>query len=323
MGIENSLFMKRYSRFAFLFVAIYALSFGGAFSLWAQSNDTNSSLRARSAALARGEILAVEQDTATVAGEAYIGSEYAVKLARERRLPFKSGEQLTYTLGYKWGTINSDVGEGVITTTFADSTFSAVIDGRTTKLFDLFFKVREHFETTVSLSTMRPLRFFRESHEGKYSMINKYTFNPDYSINARIIRMDNAPQDTLLKGNAYTYDMVSLYFSARCIDFSNVELDSKQPIAFAIDRTIYNLYFVYRGKDVISVKGIGKFNALKFNVRLVAGEVFTGDDEMTLWVSDDSNKIPLLFESKILKGTVYGRLKKFSNLAWPMSSKIK
>lgn len=293
MGIENSLFMKRYSRFAFLFVAIYALSFGGAFSLFAQ-ND-----------------------------EVYMGTEYAVKLARERRLPFKNGEQLTYTLGYKWGSINSDVGEGVITTSFADSTFSAVIDGRTTKLFDLFFKVREHFETTVSLRTMRPLKFLRESHEGKYSMINRYTFNPDYSINAQIIRMGEAAPDTLLQGNAYTYDLVSLYFSARCIDFTNVELDTRHPIAFAIDKTIYNLYFVYRGKDVISVKGIGKFNALKFNVRLVAGEVFTGNDEMTLWVSDDSNKIPLLFESKILKGTVYGRLKKYKNLAWPMSGKIK
>lgn len=293
LGNREFTFMKSYSRFAFLSVAIFALSFGGAFSVFAQNN------------------------------EVYIGNEYAVKLARERRLPFKSGEQLTYTLGYQWGSINSDVGEGVITTSFADSTFSAVIDGRTTKLFDLFFKVRERFETTVSLRTMRPLKFYRESHEGKYSMINRYTFNPDYSINAATIRMGEAAPDTLLQGNAYTYDLVSLFFSARCIDFTNVEPDVKHPIAFAIDRTIYNLYFIYRGRDEISVKGIGKFNALKFNVRLVAGEVFKGDDEMTLWVSDDSNKIPLLFESRILKGTVYGRLKKYRNLAWPMSGKIK
>ena len=62
---------------------------------------------------------------------------------------------------------------------------------------------------------------------------------------------------------------------------------------------------------------------MKFAVRLVAGEVFTGEDEMFIWVSDDKNKIPLWFESKILVGTVYGRLKKWENLKYPLESKIK
>lgn len=241
----------------------------------------------------------------------------------EGKLPFKNGEKLTYTLGYVWGSINSDVGEGVITTKFSDSTFHAVIDGRTTTLFDLFFKVREHFETVVSLRTMRPLSFYRESHEGKYSMINRYSFNADYSINARTKRMDATPKDTLLKGDASTYDLVSLYFMARCMDFSKVERDVRQPISFAIDREIYNLYFIYRGRETKKIKGLGTFSTLKFNVRLVAGEVFKGEDEMTLWVSDDGNKIPLLFESPILKGKVYGKLKEYRNLAHPFSSKIK
>ena len=43
--------------------------------------------------------------------------------------------------------------------------------------------------------------------------------------------------------------------------------------------------------------GLGVFRTLKFAAKVVAGEVFTGEQEMIIWVSDDMNRVPLLFDS--------------------------
>ena len=58
-------------------------------------------------------------------------------------------------------------------------------------------------------------------------------------------------------------------------------------------------------------------------MKLVAGSVFTGKDDMFIWVTDDENKVPLLFESPIIVGRVQGRLVEYSNLKGPLTSKIK
>ena len=239
-------------------------------------------------------------------------------------LPFQDGESLTYVLSYTFGGINTEVGEGVATLKYDNGVYNALVQGKTYRFFDLFFKVREHFESNFDEKTLRPLTFYRNTVEGKYRMINDYKFdNETYQIHAVTKRKDAAPRDTILPGTVNTYDLVTLYYASRCIDFSNVPIDEKQPISFAIDREICNMYFIYKGKEVKKMKGVGTFNTLKFAVRLVAGEVFTGEDELFLWVSDDNNKIPLWFESKVLVGTVYGRLKKWSNLKYPLESKIK
>lgn len=245
-------------------------------------------------------------------------------LPHSGELPFKDGESLTYVLSYTWGGVNTDVGEGVTTLKYKDGVYNAIVKGKTYRFYDFFFKVREHFESTFDEKTMRPLTFYRLSEEGKYRMVNDYKFdNETYQIHAYTKKKTYPPKDSILPGKPYTYDLITLYYVSRTLNFENISIDEKQPISFALDREIHDLYFIYKGKEVKKMKGVGTFKTLKFAVRVVAGEVFTGEDELFLWVSDDENKIPLWFESKILVGTVYGRLKKWSNLKYPLDSKIK
>ena len=71
------------------------------------------------------------------------------------------------------------------------------------------------------------------------------------------------------------------------------------------------------------MKGLGKVRTIKFAARLLAGEVFTGEEDMMIWVTDDENRIPVLFEAPILVGTASGRLKSYSGLKYPFSSLVK
>lgn len=254
----------------------------------------------------------------------FVNSIFAQTDTTARELPFKKGEKLTYVLSYTWGGINTDVGEGVVTLNYENGVYNPVVKGYTYKFYDMFFTVREHFESHFDEKTLRPYKFYRNTLEGKYRMINNYTFNNDtYEIHAVTKKKDYPEKDSILPGRYNTYDLVTLYFVSRTLDFNNVPVDEKQPISFAIDREIFDLYFVYKGKEVKKVPGMGTYNTMKFAVRLVAGEVFTGKDELFVWVTDDKNKIPLMFESKILVGKVYGRLTKWENLKYPLDSKVK
>lgn len=248
----------------------------------------------------------------------------AISAAQSDNPPYKVGESLTYIVNYKWGAINTDVGEAVTNLSFSDGHYHSVIKGRTFKFYDIFFKVREHFESKFTQTPVKPYYFYRNTYEGKYHMQNTFYFNPqDNVINAKIQKYDRTPKDTLLKGTGETYDLVSLFYKVRSIDFNTVTMNVRIPISFAIDSDVYNLYFIYQGKEVKKIQKLGTFNTLKFAVKLVAGSVFTGEEEMTIWVTDDLNKIPLLFEAPILVGRVQGRLSSYKNVKYPLSSKIK
>lgn len=96
-----------------------------------------------------------------------------------------------------------------------------------------------------------------------------------------------------------------------------------QPISFAIDKEIFNVYYRYEGKEIKKIPGLGHFRTLKFAAKVISGEVFSGKSEIVLWVTDDNNKIPLLFETPIKVGIVTGRLDSFENIKFPLTSKIK
>lgn len=244
-------------------------------------------------------------------------------MAQPKDLPYVDGESLTYVVKYKWGSVDTDVGEAVTSLTWSDSLFHSVITGKTYRFYDMIFRVREHFESKFRVDPFRPHWFYRNTQEGKYRIKNTFSFNEDNTIDAEIQKYDRTPKDTLLQGTGHTFDIPALFYKVRCVDFDSIQVGVKNPISFVIDDDVYNFYYIYLGKEVKKIKGLGTFRTLKFAVRLVAGSVFTGKDDMHIWVTDDENLVPLLIESPIIVGKVQGRLIGWKNLKGPMTSKIK
>ena len=241
---------------------------------------------------------------------------------------YDHGENLVYIINYRWGLVNTDVGEAVVNLykkrhSTGEEYFHSIINGYTYKFYDVFFKVRDLFESKFSISNGRPFYFHRDIHEGKYRMKNFFHFQPDYSIKARVERKTDPIIDTLLPGRECTFDLVSLFYFSRNIDFTNIPAGVEQPISFAIDNEIFELYYRLIGPEIKRIPGMGQFRTLKFAARVVAGEVFSGKEELTIWVTDDRNRVPLMFETPIKVGSVVGRLSSFKNLKHPLTSKIR
>ena len=82
------------------------------------------------------------------------------------------------------------------------------------------------------------------------------------------------------------------------------------------------MYIRYLGKETISTK-YGKIRAIKIKPLTIKGTIFEGGEKMTVWISDDENKVPVRVESPIIVGSVRLDMTSFSGLRNPMTSVIK
>ena len=78
-----------------------------------------------------------------------------------------------------------------------------------------------------------------------------------------------------------------------------------------------------RGRETIKVRGVGTVRTIKFSVKLISGNVFTGEEDLSVWITDDDNRIPVLFEAPILVGVASGRITDWSGLKHPFSALMK
>ncbi len=251
-----------------------------------------------------------------------------VRRYAEQDLVFRPGERLTIVANYRWGLINADVGEATMTIDegrFRDTHYFVVRAYATTyKFWDNFFLVRDVYEGQFDTESLRPLYFHRNINEGGYKIFGTVHFNDkDYTIKSSTKRNDDPPKDTLLQGRSCTYDLISLFYNSRNLDFSNLSPGKIYPFSLTVDDEIYNLGYRFIGYEVKKISGLGTFRTLHFAAQLVAGDVFTGENELDIWITDDPNRVPLLIQSAVKVGRVSARLSKYANLKYPLTSKIK
>ncbi|MEC7527712.1 MAG: DUF3108 domain-containing protein [Bacteroidota bacterium] len=214
--------------------------------------------------------------------------------------PFTIGEKLVYKIAYgiiEAGNANLEV-KSIAS---SPECFRVVAKGYTNFAFDWIFKVRDHYESIIDSSSMKPKFFIRNVSEGNVKFNQFYTFNH----NKRIV--NTGEQNIKVPDNVQ--DMVSCYFYARTLNLKNLKKDTVLSFNSIVDGEIYNLKVKYIGKEHIKIEA-GQFNALKFCPIVQKGRIFKEEEDLTVWISDDYNKIPLLVKAKIWVGSVRMELEK-------------
>jgi hypothetical protein len=222
---------------------------------------------------------------------------------------FREGEVLNYEVFYNWGFIwlNAAYVEFKVKAGEFQNRPVYHLDayGATYKSYDWIFKVRDHYQSYLDKEVLRPLWYSCKTYEGGYEADQKYYFNPEKNTATLYTQNSDRPyrKDTLnLK--PCTFDVLSLIYYARNIDFSGVKVGDSVPVVAILDTSAYNLYIRYLGKEVIELKDGRKYRCIKFSALLVEGTIFKGGEDLYGWVTDDKNRIPILVEAKILVGSV-------------------
>ena len=84
------------------------------------------------------------------------------------------------------------------------------------------------------------------------------------------------------------------------------------------DNENYLFKLKFLGKEILNSK-FGKVACLKFRPFVQAGRVFREQESVTLWVSDDKNRIPLRMQADLAIGSIKADLEKFRNLKHPFT----
>ncbi len=246
---------------------------------------------------------------------------------RERNTAFRGGEEVVYNAYYNWGFIW--VNAGTVTFSVEDTVYNndpayfISAYGRTYKSYDFLYKVRDSFEVFVDTLSLRPFEYDRVNIEGSSFSHHHYIFDSKDSVIHTSISKDHKPfKDSLLRWKDCSFDLLSMVYKARNIDFDRYLPGDRIPIRMIVDGKIYDLYVTYKGRDTIKNREGRKFRCFVFSPLLVEGTIFTSGEGMTVWVTDDKNRIPIVVKAKILIGSVKAMFVSAKGLRHPMESEI-
>ncbi len=185
---------------------------------------------------------------------------------------------------------------------------------RTRGVFNLFFRVNNRFESYIDHSAIAPLLFIRRVEEGKYRKSEDVMFN--HFNRLAISNTATVPIP------AYVQDIISAFYFARTYKFENPKIGDEFKVDFFLSDSVYVTRIVFDGYERIKTR-LGTFNTLRFKPMVLRGKVFSQPYPMTLWISDDKNRVPLLVESGLVVGSVKLELSEYKGLRNPLTSKIR
>lgn len=229
----------------------------------------------------------------------------------------QAGEKLNFKVYYNLSALWVAAGEANFTTKLetlnGKSVFHITGDGQTYKSYDWIFRVRDKYETYLDQETLLPQKFVRNVDEGGTRFTNHVIFDQAGKKAYSNKKTFDVPQ--------CVQDVLSAIYYARNIDYNKYKPGSKIPFSMFLDDQVYNLYIRYMGKQKIKTR-YGTFNAIKITPLLIKGTIFKGGEDMVVFVSDDSNHIPLRVDSPILVGSIKVDMMGYSNLKYPLTSLI-
>ena len=88
------------------------------------------------------------------------------------------------------------------------------------------------------------------------------------------------------------------------------------------DNENHNFKLKFLGREVLDTK-FGKVATLKFRPYVMAGRIFKEEEALTLWITDDKNKMPIRIKAELTVGSLNADLEEFKGLKHPFLILIK
>lgn len=226
---------------------------------------------------------------------------------------FQAGEILQYKLRYGFIT----AAEGVIRVEHADlkfddkPTYRLSVDAKTSGTFDIFYKVRDHYDSYIDRNDLTPYFYQEKIKESSYTREDKARF---YQSAKKVV----SNKGTFNTETNQTFDLVSAYYFARSLDISKLKNGDQFKLNYFLGKEIHQLQIKFVGREVIKSK-LGSIKCLKFSPSIEPGRIFRKDSSLYLWITDDGNRVPVKAQVEILVGAVTMEIKSAEGLKYPLA----
>ena len=201
-----------------------------------------------------------------------------------------------------------------------EKVYHATGKGATTGLARVFFKVDDTYESYFGITDGKPRLFVRNIYEGGYTKHLKMYFN--HSNNK--VKIDNVEngQSTEIAFQPGLQDVISAFYALR--NYPNVDkMKAGDQIVLDVifdDDEIYKFKLKLLGRETISTE-FGSVKTLKFCPIVQDGRVFREEEGITMWITDDKNKIPVKLKAALRVGSMTAELDGFNYLKYETNLK--
>ncbi|MEX1383602.1 DUF3108 domain-containing protein [Lutibacter sp.] len=235
----------------------------------------------------------------------------------QKKLAFKGGEWLKFRMSYSnffnAGFSTMEVKE---TKNLNKDAFHIIGTGKSTGIVSLFFKVKDDYQTFIYKDNLKPYRFIRKIDEGGYTKDKEITF--DYDTKQATVKNNKSNTETKHPINDEIQDILSSLYFLRSQKLNTLKVGDEIELPMFFDQEIHNFKLLFLGEEVIKTK-FGKVSSLAFRPMVQAGRVFKEQESVTVWISNDDNKIPLRIKASLAVGSLRADLDAFKGLAHPFN----
>lgn len=229
---------------------------------------------------------------------------------------FQVGEWFRFRMSYSnW------LKAGNATLTVNDSIYKdrpvyhVVGKGWTTGMIGWFFKVDDTYESYFDKNSILPYKFIRKIDEGGHTKDIEIHFNQ--KENTALVHNLKHDRKAVFKTKPNIQDMVSTYYYLRNnLNTEKLKIGDEFLVDMFFDEENYGFKLKFLKREIIETD-FGKVRTLVFRPYVMAGRVFKEEESLTLWVSDDKNKIPLRVKADLAVGSLRADLDAYKGLKHP------
>ncbi len=233
---------------------------------------------------------------------------------------FVRGEKLTFRVAFNSALTGSITG-GKATMEVKNenkiidnrSTYHVVGEGKTTGFIEFFYKIHDRFESYFDQDALISRQFIRRTRENKYKKDDLVIFRQDDRLAVSLTKVAKVP--------ANIHDIISAFYYARTLDISDLKPGGIIEIPFFLDDSVYHSKVIFKGRETVETK-LGKFRCIAFRPMVATGYAFDDPYPITIWLTDDANRLPVLIDSEQAVGRGRVELVSYSGLANPITAKL-
>ncbi|MDG1698431.1 MAG: DUF3108 domain-containing protein [Polaribacter sp.] len=232
--------------------------------------------------------------------------------SQQKEVAFKSGEVLRYKMSYsgffRAGTAVLEVKEKDFN---GKKVYHSIGSGWTSGAVKLFFEVDDKYESYFDKDTIKPYVFKRKINEGGYKKHRITSFN--YTSKKAYIQDFRLQKDTSV-AFYNVQDMLSSFYYLRNRDVKNMKKGEEIAIDMFMDSQVYPFKLRFLGRETLKTK-FGAIKTMIFRPLVQSGRIFKAQESVTLWITDDANKIPLKLKADLSVGSLRAELEVYKGLA--------
>jgi len=193
------------------------------------------------------------------------------------------------------------------------STYHVVGEGKTTGFIEFFYKIHDRLESYFDQDALIARQFVRNTRENKYKKDDLVIFRQDDRLAVSMTKVVKVP--------ANVQDVVSAFYYARTLDVSGLKPGGTFEIPFFLDDSVYHSRVIFKGRETVKIK-LGTFRCIAFQPMVATGYAFDDPYPITIWITDDANRLPIMIESEQPVGRGRVELISYSGLANPITAKL-